>query len=197
MASWRRVALGLVVHTGRADLVAVAKAGDDVEVVAKGRMVVAATFDEGAVFHAAQEMPVETARPFVDEAERRFTEKARAEFAAWIAPLSARVVGAAIVAGPPKTLPPLETILKAHPLLHASEGELYRRVFAAAVAQATGATPQRIPPKDLSARAAAAARLTPARLAARLAAIGKASGRPWAADQKQAALAAWIALASA
>ena len=32
---------------------------------------------------------------------------------------------------------------------------------------------------------------------ARLAAVGKASRRPWAEEQKQATLAAWLALASA
>jgi len=49
----------------------------------------------------------------------------------------------------------------------------------------------------LAQRAATAAGLTPARLAARLAALGKASGKPWAADQKQATLAAWLSLATA
>jgi hypothetical protein len=52
-----------------------------------------------------------------------------------------------------------------------------------------------VPANALAGRAAVAAGLTPARLTARLAAMGKASGKPWAADQKQATLAAWIALA--
>jgi hypothetical protein len=37
--------------------------------------------------------------------------------------------------------------------------------------------------------------MTRAKVEARLAAMGKASGRPWAAEQKQSALAAWLVLA--
>ena len=94
-----------------------------------------------------------------------------------------------------KKLPPFETILKAHPLLHAAEGELYRRVFAEA-SRSLGARPERIPADELAGSVTAALGLTPGKVTTRLAALGKASGKPWAAEQKQAALAAWLALAS-
>jgi hypothetical protein len=101
-----------------------------------------------------------------------------------------------MVAAAAKPLPPLAAILKSHSLVHAAEGELYRRVFSEAGA-ALGARPTRVPANAFARRAAAALGLTPAKLAARLAAMGKASGKPWAADLKQAALAAWLALATA
>ncbi|MGH7899024.1 MAG: hypothetical protein ACREQQ_13800, partial [Candidatus Binatia bacterium] len=62
---------------------------------------------------------------------------------------------------------------------------------------ALGVRPSRVPRDALAERAAAAVGITLARLSERLAAMGKASGKPWAADQKEAALVAWLALATA
>ena len=193
MAAKARAALGFSVHIGKAAVVAVGGAADAPEVLGKAALQVATTFEEGAVFHMGQELPLDEARALIRDSEARFTERARDQLAAFVAQLGARVVAAGMVAGPLKALPPVESILKAHPLVHAAEGELYRRVFSAAAA-ARGAVPERMAADALAGRAAAAAGLTPAKLAARLAAMGKASGKPWAADQKQAALAAWIAL---
>ena len=195
MAGKQRAALGLSVHIGRAAVVAVGGTAAAPEIIAKTGIQVAATFEEGAVFHMGQELAVDEAKALVRASELRFTARARDALAAFAATLGAEVVAAGMVAGPSKALPPVESILKSHPLVHAAEGELYRRVFAAAAA-ALGAAPTRVPADALAKRAAAAAGLTPAKLAARLAAMGKASGKPWAADQKQAALAAWLALAS-
>src|SRR5262245_42830837 len=196
VAAVRRAALGFAVHTGRAAVVAVGGPIDAPEILAKAQLVVASTFDEGAVFHVAQERPIEEARELVREAEIRFAERARAELAAFSVPLGARVVAAGMVAPAARHLPALEAILKSHPLVHAAEGELYRRVFSEASAS-IGARPTRVAAGALAGSAAAALGLAPARLAAQLAAMGKASGRPWAADQKHAALVAWLALARA
>jgi len=190
-----RAALGFQVHTGWAAVVAVGGEPDEPAILAKARIQVATSFDEGAVFHVAQGMPVEAARAFVEDSEARFTAHASAELAALSASLGRKVVAAGMVAGPAKKLPPLESILKSHALVHAAEGELYRRVFAEAGA-ALGARPVRVPADALAPRAATALGLRPATLAARLAAMGKTSGRPWAADQKQAALVAWLSLAT-
>jgi hypothetical protein len=192
----RRAALGLHVRIGRAAVIAVGGPVEAPEILVKARIDVASTFDEGAVFHAGQELPIEEARARVRDSEIRFTERARVQLAAIVAGLDARVVAAGMAAPAARTLPPLEAILKAHPLVHAAEGELYRRVFGEAAA-ALGVRPARVPADALAERAAAALGLTPGKVAARLAAMGKASGRPWAADQKQATLAAWLALATA
>ena len=55
----------------------------------------------------------------------------------------------------------------------------------------------RLPPPALLARIAAARRVTVPKVTAHLVAMGKASGTPWAVDQKQAALAAWLVLLAA
>jgi hypothetical protein len=187
------VALGFSVHIGKAVVVAVRGPVDAPEILGKAALQVATTFEEGAVFHMGQELPLDEARALIRDSEVRFSERARVQLAAFVAQLDVRIAAAGMVAAPPKALPPIESILRAHPLVHAAEGELYRRVFSEAAAS-LGAAPARVPADALAARAAAAAGLTPAKLTARLAAMGKASGKPWAADQKQATLAAWIAL---
>jgi hypothetical protein len=196
VAATRRAALGFKVHIGWAAVVAVGGPVDAPEVLAKTRIDLATSFDEGAVFHVGQALPTEEARALVRDAEVRFAGRARAELASFTRRLDKQVVAAGMVAAPAKSLPPLETILRSHALVHAAEGELYRRVFTEA-GVAIGAKPKRVPGDILGKNAAAALGVTQARLAARLAAMGKASGKPWAADQKQATLVAWLLLATA
>jgi len=54
----------------------------------------------------------------------------------------------------------------------------------------------RLPAKSLPARAQEVLGLTQSAARARLDSAGAASGRPWAAEQRECALAAWVALAS-
>lgn len=189
----RRAALGLKVRIGRAVIVAVGGPAEAPEILAKTRIDVATTFDEGAVFHVVQQLPIDEARARVRDAERRFIRQARAALGAFVAELDVAVVAAGMAAAAAKTLPAFEVILKAHPLVHAAEGELYRRVFAQA-AGGLDVPPARLPPDTLTTRLTSALGFTPAKLTARLSAMGKASGRPWAVDQKEATLAAWVAL---
>ncbi len=189
----RRATLGLKVRTGQAVVVALSGPVDSPEVLGKTLIQVAFTFDEGAVFHVAQNYPLERARILVRERESLFTERARDEIRAFTARVDVKVVAAGMAAPPIKRLPPLESILKAHPMLHAAEGELYRRVFGDACAKLR-ARPIRTPVDLLAKNLADALGLKPAALAKRLDAIGKASGKPWAANQKEATLAAWNAL---
>lgn len=163
--------------------------------VAKALAQVAFTFEEGAIFHVAQEKPFEAARTFLRDRERALVARARQELAGFIDPLDVEIVGAILAAPPPKALPALESILKSHPLVHAAEGELYRRVFADACT-ALGTRPERVPAETLASRVGKAVELSATKIAAHLAAMGKASGKPWAAEQKEAALAAWLALAA-
>jgi hypothetical protein len=186
--------LGLKPRTGRAGVVAIAGPVDAPRILLKTRIDIATTFEEGAVFHVVQALPLNEARTRVEAAERRFIERARVELARLQRQLGAPVVTVGIVAGKPKRLPPLEAILKAHPLVHAAEGALYRRVFTAACAALCATPPFFLPQEELIMGLAIALAVTPEVLQARLAAMGKASGRPWAEEQKQATLAAWTAL---
>jgi len=189
------VALGLKVRTGRAAVVAVAGPAKTSRIVGKTRIDVAVSFEEGAVFHACQELPSDKARERIESSRRIFTKRAEEGLAAFVAELSLKVRAVGMGVKAIKPLPPLESILKSHPLVHAAEIDLYRSVFGDACS-AVGTRPAMYPVDALTKRIAAALAWTTARVAVHLAAMGKASGRPWAAEQKEAALAAWLALAA-
>lgn len=195
MSAKTKAALGFKPRTGKSTVIAVSGKAEAPVILVKALAQVAFTFEEGAIFHVAQEKPVATARVFLRDRERAFVTRAREELTRIIGS-EIEIVGAVLAAPPPKELPPLESILKAHPLVHAAEGELYRRVFAEACS-ALGAQPERVPAEALASRVGKAVGLSPTKVAAHLAAMGKASGKPWAAEQKEAALAAWLALATA
>jgi hypothetical protein len=191
-----RVALGFKGHTGWAAVVAVASARDRLEIVAKRRLDVATTFDEGAVYHVGSKLALAQAIAMISAATNKFERDAAKLVGELVAELDRsgyHVEIAAIVSESAKQLPPIETILKSHALIHTAEGELYRSVFAKASA-ACGLRAMRIARKELEPRARAALGISEAALGECLAALGKASGRPWAADQKQSALAAIVAL---
>jgi hypothetical protein len=192
-------ALGFSPHVGWAAVVAVSGPTESPEVNAKRRVDLATTFEEGAVFHSARELGMERATELVERSERTFTAKAERALSALVADLrkaGLELVAGAILSGGKRPLPPLDAILRSHALVHAAEGALYRKVFAQAC-ETCGVAVAWAAAGDLPADVAAAARLPRARVLARLAEMGERSGRPWARDQKDAALAAWLALVSA
>jgi hypothetical protein len=79
--------------------------------------------------------------------------------------------------------------------MHAAEGEMFRAALAAAARQA-GIAVVRVPAKDLAGEAERALHLGHDDLLAGLATLGAAAGRPWRQEEKDAALAAWLALAA-
>lgn len=200
MASPRaeRTALGFSPHIGWAAVVAVAgrpRAGP--RVVAKARMDLATTFETGAVYHAAQGRSLGEAEALVRSSEETFLALACDQIAALAAALGAQGLApaaAVVLAGSGRPLPPLEQLLRSHALVHAAEGALYRRVLERAC-DACGIPAEPTPATDLAARVAAAAQVGEAEVRATLARLGKATGRPWGRDQKDAALAGWLALA--
>jgi hypothetical protein len=178
-------------------VVAISGRNDAPTVVAKRRIDMATTFDTGAVYHVGQGLPVAEAEALVRSSEQTFATIARASIAALAAELrdlGIEPIASAVLAGGGKPLPPLEAILRSHALVHAAEGDLYRRVIAGA-SEACAIPAAFVPAKDLPARVAGAAGIPEQRVVSLLAEIGKASGKPWARDQKEAALAAWLALA--
>lgn len=185
-------------HTGWAAVVAVAGPAESAEVVARRRIDMATTFAEGAVYHAGQNLDVRRAEALILSSEEKFERTARdalLDLANALRNAGCQPVAAGVLAGSGKPLPPLPSILKSHALVHAAEGELYRRVLIRAT-EGCQIPPLRVPEKEIEMRAAAALGIVPARLSAWLLALGKVAGKPWTKDHKQAAMAAWIALAS-
>ena len=88
----------------------------------------------------------------------------------------------------------LEAILASHALIHTADGNHFREALAAGCA-ALGLTCVRIRQRDLPGEAARTLQRTPKELAAAVARLGREAGSPWGADQKGAALLAWLLLA--
>jgi hypothetical protein len=88
----------------------------------------------------------------------------------------------------------LAAILASHALIHTADGNHFRAALAQAC-QALGLRVARIPQRELTGRAATVLRRSPEQLAATLKELGGGMGSPWGADQKHAALLAWLLLA--
>lgn len=88
----------------------------------------------------------------------------------------------------------LEAILASHALIHAADGNHFREALGKACA-ALRLPCARVRQRDLPAEAARTLKRKPRELTATLARLGREAGSPWGADQKSAALLAWLLLA--
>ena len=99
----------------------------------------------------------------------------------------------AILLASGRRLPPLPKILASHPLIHTAEGEFFRECFRKAgealKMQVTG-----VRERDLEERAQAVFGAGAGSLKIEIAGLGKTLGPPWTTDQKNACLAALLAL---
>jgi hypothetical protein len=195
----RRGALAFKAHIGWAYGVLLAEADGGVEILAKQRVTMRETFEAAAVYHVGHErgLSAKEVQPSIDAALVASVARAKEAIGAVAASTADRcsLDVAAVLAGSGRPLPALDVILRSHPLVHAAEGELYRLAVERAC-EAEGLRVLRLPAKGLPARAHAVLGLTQAAARARLDTAGAASGRPWTAEQRECALAAWVALAS-
>lgn len=88
----------------------------------------------------------------------------------------------------------LEAILASHALIHTADGQHFRAALQAGCA-AQGLPATRIRQRDLVTLAGAELKRSPEELRAQVARLGREIGAPWGADQKGAALIAWLLLA--
>jgi hypothetical protein len=195
-----RAAFGFSVHTGWAALVAVCSEPPTSVVVLDRRRVemIPGSDPESPpfVYHAARALKLDAAERLVQASAALSLAKAKAAIRSAAEELAAKgqdVVASGIVAGGRPPAASLEEILKSHSAVHAAEGELFRGAIRGA-SEALEIAVVEVRGKDLHARAAAILEISAAQLAQRLSRIGRAAGRPWAKDQKEACLAAWIAL---
>src|SRR5689334_18594865 len=131
----RPAVLAFSPHIGWAAMLAISGTPGEPNIVAKGRLDMATTFETGAVYHVAQKLRLDEAEALVRSSEERFTALARARIAAIAAELRGRElepVASAVVGAATRPLPPLAAILRSHALVHGAEGQLYRSVLARA-----------------------------------------------------------------
>jgi hypothetical protein len=89
---------------------------------------------------------------------------------------------------------PLEAILASHAAIHTADGDHFREALEVGCA-AEGLAVTRIGRRDLAAQASREMKRAPEELRAAVAELGREVGAPWGADQKGAALLAWLLLA--
>jgi hypothetical protein len=171
------VALGLVPHTGWTWLVRVR----DGVVEARERVVAVDVLD-GELYHQA--------RDHAGDRERFFAARRAEMLAKTLAAMRAYGdASAAIVLGKQQPAEPLAKIVASHAKIHGGEGELWRALFAEALASC-GVQTMRAEATDVRAS------LGKRGVDTWLAAAGKALGSPWTAEIKDAACAARYAAIS-
>jgi len=194
-----RAAMGLRVHSGWAALVAIAE-GDGGPIVADRRRIdLVDPVPRGAKqpYHAAQKMRFAEAEAFVARCASTSRGLASAALFAVMQALRAgghEPIGCALLTASGRPLPELASILASHALIHAAEGEMFREALSSAAAE-LGLPVSRVREKSIHEEAAKRLKLSGESLGTHLAKMGREAGRPWQADQKNAALAAWMSLA--
>lgn len=195
-------ALGLRVHSGWAALVAIESSSQDrlsPHVVARRRLEIADTAIPGSrqPYHEAEEMPIAEASRYLGRCERATQRLARAGLSDALTSLpsgDAAPRSCAILLASGRPLPELAKVLASHALIHTADGEHFRDALAAAAA-ACGLEVVRVRERDAAAELGRKLGHPPDELRRRLDGWRKELGPPWTADQKLAALAAWISIA--
>jgi len=195
-----RAALGVRTHSGWAAFVALSIHGDQPQVLARSRpeLVESFTYKFRQPYHTAETMPLDKARLFVAGVEneaKRLAHTAIRSLQTDLRKQGYELTRFALVLASGKPLPSLDRILASHALIHTADGELFRRALLHA-AERCELVAFTVKQSGLIDTASGILACAPAALTARLTALGKPMGSPWTQDEKFAALAAWISLAT-
>jgi hypothetical protein len=167
------VALGFRAHSGWAVAVAVRSVR---EVVERGRIV---TGKVKQPYHAAEPLAYPAAEALIRECRNASLELAMEAIRPMLAVHAP--VCAAVLVGRAIALPPLESILKSHAMIHTAEGVFYREILIEACGQ-LGLKVERVAEKALAADLR------------RVDGLRRTLGPPWTQDHKLATLGALAAL---
>ncbi len=189
-----KVAFGVKAHSGWAALVAVGEPDGDLVVVDRRRLELVEEDWAKQPYHAAASLAPDAAREVVDRgieaahriAIREIRDAVRRE-------RENEVTACAVLVANPMPDWSLEEILTAHLRLHEAEGILFREAL---VHAATMCSLKLVAiPERLLTNYAESTLGTPATdFVKKIAALGRTVGPPWGKDQKDAALAALVAL---
>lgn len=191
-----KVAFGFKAHSGWAALVVLGK--NDGELVVVDRRRVELVEDEWArqPYHAAEGLKPEVARDLVERGIDAAHRIAIRELRVVVKEARARknsIAACAVLVGNPMPEWSVEEILAVHFRMHQAEGVLFREALINA-AKKCDLKVVEAPEKTLSNYGEKALSASASELSKRIAALGKLAGPPWGKDQKEAALAAMIAL---
>lgn len=189
-------AFGFKAHSGWAALVVLGTRGGDLEVLERSRVELVDEEWAKQPYHAAEELKPAEARKVVkrgiDGAKRIALREMRCAVQRSLES-GFEVRHCALLVG--NSMPDwrVDEILAVHFRMHKAEGVLFRKVLADA-ARGCDLRLVPIPEKSLLEHAVVALKTSASSLSQRIAALGKAVGPPWSKDQKEATLAAMIAL---
>lgn len=193
----KRAGVGFREHTGWAAMVAL---GGDVRapvVLARDRYELVDDDLPRAVYHAARELDLDGAKRLVRQVQLAARTAAEWQLQRTVAELEATgyaVVGVGVAAASRRLPDDLSEILASHPFVHKAEGQLFRQALAEA-SELRKLRVTRFVQQDLYEEAAGQIGTSDESLRAQLTGLGRALGPPWQRDQKEAAAAAWLALA--
>ena len=191
--------LGLTPHSGWAAAVLLGGTPQHPQVLARERLVLCeATEPESRQpYHALAALPLPEAHRRLAQLEARAGALASASvrsLAERAAAAGAPLAAAGILDASGRGRADLAAILASHALIHAAEGNHFRAALAGAC-QSLDVSVTRLPRGQLEARAATALGRPAQQLGDAVRALGAQVGAPWGADQKCAALLAWLLLA--
>jgi hypothetical protein len=190
------VAFGLKTHSGWAALVVIGKRAGDVVVVDRRRIELVEDEWARQPYHAAEALKPDAARALVTRGVAAAHRIAARELRAAVERERGRdndVAACAVLVGNPMPEWSVAEILAVHFRMHAAEGVLFRDALVRG-AEACGLKVVAIPEKLLMERAEQALGTRRGDLVKAISALGKSVGPPWGKDQKDAAVAALIAL---
>ena len=182
-----KVAFGLKAHSGWAALVGVGERDGDVAMTDRRRIDLVDEVWQKQPYHAAVHLQTDAARDTVARGIEAARKGAVRELRAAIARAGQQhhdVSACGVLVGSPMPDWSVDEILAVHFRMHKAEGALFRDVLLQAAATC-GLRPVAVPEKQSG---------IDRTLQHTIAALGKSAGPPWGKDQKDAVLAALIAL---
>lgn len=194
-----KAVLGLKSHSGWAALVVLGDAGGQLQVIDRRRIELVEAGDAEWArqpYHAAEHLEPVAARGLVKRGMASARRIAAREMRSAVRRTRAEkheIVACAVLVGDPMPDWSVDEILSVHFRMHKAEGALFQDALGAA-ARTCGVTLVAVPTKDLAAQARQAFGPRTSKVLAQIASLGKSVGPPWGKDQKEAALAAAIAL---
>jgi len=194
------VAFGLKAHSGWAALVVLGASPCSLEIVDRRRLELVDQQDASWAkqpYHAAEHLSAHDAKRLVErglDAARRHAVRELRDALARAAHNGHDVSGCGVLMGPPMPDWTVDEILAVHVRMHKAEGVMFRDALARATTEC-GQHLVAIPEKQLHDHAARALTAAPHTLEKSIEMLGKLVGPPWGKVQKDAALAAMIALA--
>ena len=194
-----KVAFGMKAHSGWAAVVVLGAPGGDLQVVDRRRVELVEKRDASWAkqpYHAAERLIPGKARDLVErglESARRIAVREMQTAVERAREAGHDVAACAVLVAEPMPDWTVDQILAVHFRMHKAEGVLFRDALARA-AGACGLRVVGILEKQLEAHAERALAARAAGVRKTIASLGKTVGPPWGRDQKDASLAAMIAL---